>query len=161
MVARALLLKPRIIVADEPVSMVDASLRATILGSIDLLNKELGIAVIYITHDLTTAFQISDNIIVMYQGSVVETGRVEDVIQKTATSIHTAPCRVDTTPKPERTLGTRHGIPRNRRRHDQRRLPVRSQDAHTSWPSAQPRCPTYTASATPKPHYATYTATPR
>ncbi len=82
MVARALLLKPRIIVADEPVSMVDASLRATILGSIDLLNKELGIAVIYITHDLTTAFQISDNIIVMYQGSVVETGRVEDVIQK-------------------------------------------------------------------------------
>ena len=81
MVARALLLKPRIIVADEPVSMVDASLRATILGSIDLLNKELGIAVIYITHDLTTAFQISDNIIVMYQGSVVETGRVEDVIQ--------------------------------------------------------------------------------
>ncbi len=82
MVARALLLKPRIIVADEPVSMVDASLRATILGSIDLLNKELGIAVIYITHDLTTAFQISDNIIVMYQGSVVETGRVEDVIQR-------------------------------------------------------------------------------
>ena len=81
MVARALLLKPRIIVADEPVSMVDASLRATILGSIDLLNKELGIAVIYITHDLTTAFQISDNIIVMYQGSVVETGRVENVIQ--------------------------------------------------------------------------------
>ena len=82
MVARALLLKPRIIVADEPVSMVDASLRATILGSIDLLNKELGIAVIYITHDLTTAFQISDNIMVMYRGSVVETGRVEDVIQK-------------------------------------------------------------------------------
>ena len=81
MVARALLLKPRVIVADAPVSMVDASLRATILGSIDLLNKELGIAVIYITHDLTTAFQISDNIIVMYQGSVVETGRVEDVIQ--------------------------------------------------------------------------------
>ena len=81
MVARALLLKPRIIVADEPVSMVDASLRATILGSIDLLNKELGIAVIYITHDLTTAFQISDNILVMYRGSVVETGRVEDVIQ--------------------------------------------------------------------------------
>ena len=65
--------------------MVDASLRATILGSIDLLNKELGIAVIYITHDLTTAFQISDNIIVMYQGSVVESGRVEDVIRTRST----------------------------------------------------------------------------
>ena len=82
MVARALLLKPRIIVADEPVSMVDASLRATILGNVNLLNKELGIAVIYITHDLTTAFQISDNIVIMYQGSVVEAGSVEDVIQR-------------------------------------------------------------------------------
>ncbi len=82
MVARAILLKPRVIVADEPVSMVDASLRATILGSIDLLNKDLGIAVVYITHDLTTAFQISDNIVIMYQGSVVEAGRVEDVIQQ-------------------------------------------------------------------------------
>ena len=81
MVARALLLKPRIIVADEPVSMVDASLRATILGNVDLLNKELGIAVIYITHDLTTAFQISDNIVIMYQGSVVEAGSVQEVIQ--------------------------------------------------------------------------------
>lgn len=81
MVARAILLKPRVIVADEPVSMVDASLRATILGSINLLNKDLGIAVVYITHDLTTAFQISDNIVIMYQGSVVEAGRVEDVIQ--------------------------------------------------------------------------------
>ena len=82
MVARALLLKPRIIVADEPVSMVDASLRATILGNVNLLNKELGIAVIYITHDLTTAFQISDNIVIMYQGSVVEAGSVEEVIQR-------------------------------------------------------------------------------
>lgn len=82
MVARALLLKPRIIVADEPVSMVDASLRATILGNVNLLNKELGIAVIYITHDLTTAFQISNNILIMYQGSVVEAGSVEEVIQR-------------------------------------------------------------------------------
>lgn len=82
MVARALLLKPRVIVADEPVSMVDASLRATILGNVNLLNKELGIAVIYITHDLTTAFQISDNIVIMYQGSVVEAGSVEEVIQR-------------------------------------------------------------------------------
>ena len=80
MVARALLLKPRVIVADEPVSMVDASLRATILKSIRLVNKDLGISVIYITHDLTTAFQITDNIIVMYQGTVVEAGSVDDVI---------------------------------------------------------------------------------
>ncbi len=82
MVARALLLKPRVILADEPVSMVDASLRATILDSIRRLNRELGIAVAYITHDLTTAYQISDNIIIMYQGSVVEAGSVEEVIKE-------------------------------------------------------------------------------
>ncbi len=80
MVARALLLKPRVILADEPVSMVDASLRATILDSIQTLNKELGITIIYITHDLTTAFQISDSILIMYRGNVVEHGNVERVI---------------------------------------------------------------------------------
>ncbi|MQG89117.1 MAG: ABC transporter ATP-binding protein [SAR202 cluster bacterium] len=80
MVARALLLKPKVILADEPVSMVDASLRATILDSIRRLNKELGISVVYITHDLTTAYQISDNIMVMYRGTVVESGSVDAVI---------------------------------------------------------------------------------
>ncbi len=81
MVARALVLQPRIILADEPVSMVDASLRATILSSIRDLNRELGISVIYITHDLTTAYQMCDNIIVMYRGSVVEAGSVDQVIR--------------------------------------------------------------------------------
>jgi peptide/nickel transport system ATP-binding protein len=81
MVARALLVKPRLIVADEPVSMVDASLRATILGSLRKLNQEFGISVLYITHDLTTAYQISQNIIVLYGGSVVEAGDVELVVQ--------------------------------------------------------------------------------
>ncbi len=81
MVARALLLRPRIILADEPVSMVDASLRATILRSIRDLNRDFGISVIYITHDLTTAYQMCDNIIVMYRGVVAEAGSVEEVIQ--------------------------------------------------------------------------------
>ncbi len=80
MVARALLMRPRLILADEPVSMVDASLRATILDSIRRLNRDIGISVVYITHDLTTALQISDNILVMYRGSVVEAGAVEKVI---------------------------------------------------------------------------------
>jgi oligopeptide/dipeptide ABC transporter ATP-binding protein len=81
MVARALLCHPRLILADEPVSMVDASLRATILASLQRLNQDLGISVIYITHDLTTAYQISHNIIVLYRGSVVEAGSVERVVQ--------------------------------------------------------------------------------
>src|SRR5712692_272912 len=81
MVARALLCRPKVILADEPVSMVDASLRATILASLQRLNQEFGISVIYITHDLTTAYQISDNIIILYRGSVAEAGSVERVVQ--------------------------------------------------------------------------------
>ena len=81
MVARALLLKPRLILADEPVSMVDASLRATILGSLRTMNRELGISIIYITHDLATAYQISENIVVLYRGSVAEAGDVELVVK--------------------------------------------------------------------------------
>ncbi len=57
--------------------MVDASLRATILDSLSELNRDYGISIIYITHDLTTAYQISDNIIVLYRGSVAEAGSVE------------------------------------------------------------------------------------
>ena len=84
MVARALLLKPKIIIADEPVSMVDASLRATILGSLRRLTDELGISILYITHDLATAWQVSDNIIVMYRASAVEAGRAEEVVKSPA-----------------------------------------------------------------------------
>jgi oligopeptide/dipeptide ABC transporter ATP-binding protein len=80
MVARALLLRPRVILADEPVSMVDASLRATILESLRALNRDFRISILYVTHDLTTAYQICENIIVMYQGAVVEAGAVEEVI---------------------------------------------------------------------------------
>src|SRR5438128_397036 len=82
MVARALLIRPRLIIADEPVSMVDASLRATILGSLRQLNEEFGISLIYITHDLTTAYQISENIVVLYRGSVAEAGDVERVVRE-------------------------------------------------------------------------------
>ena len=81
MVARALLLNPKVILADEPVSMVDASLRATILESLMKLKRELGISLVYITHDLTTAYQISENIFVLYRGSVAEVGSVEKVIK--------------------------------------------------------------------------------
>ena len=81
MVARALLLRPRIILADEPVSMVDASLRATILESLLRLNQELGISLVYITHDLTTAYQLCEQIVILYQGVVTEVGDVELVIK--------------------------------------------------------------------------------
>ncbi len=79
-VARAVLLQPKLLIADEPVSMVDASLRATILQSLRSLNREMGVSVLYITHDLATAYHIAEDIVVFYQGSVAEAGAVDQII---------------------------------------------------------------------------------
>jgi peptide/nickel transport system ATP-binding protein len=81
MVARAYLLKPRLIVADEPVSMVDASLRAMILDIMLRLRDQQNISFLYITHDLSTAYQVCDDIYVLYQGSVAEMGDTVQVIE--------------------------------------------------------------------------------
>ena len=80
-VARSLLLQPKIIVADEPVSMIDASLRANILTKLKELRDEFGISLLYITHDLATAHQISDKIFVLYRGRAVEIGDASTVIR--------------------------------------------------------------------------------
>ncbi|NLG74459.1 MAG: ABC transporter ATP-binding protein [Chloroflexi bacterium] len=80
MVARAFLLKPRLIIADEPVSMVDASLRAAILSIMLKLKEEFGISFLYITHDLSTAYQYSDEIYILNRGEVVESGDSQAVI---------------------------------------------------------------------------------
>ena len=82
MVARALMLRPRVIVADEPVSMVDASLRATILQSLYALTVDHGISLVYVTHDLATAYQVADRVMVMQNGAVVEEGEADSVIRR-------------------------------------------------------------------------------
>jgi peptide/nickel transport system ATP-binding protein len=81
MVARAYLLKPQLIVADEPVSAVDASLRAMILDIMIRLRDEQNISFLYITHDLSTAYQIGDEIFMLYQGGITETGDTLKVIE--------------------------------------------------------------------------------
>jgi len=81
MLSRVFLLNPKIVIADEPVSMVDASLRASILNDIIRMKRELKISFLYITHDLSTAYNISDNIIILYRGSIVEMGAVTKVIK--------------------------------------------------------------------------------
>src|SRR5574341_512435 len=80
-VARALMLRPKLLVADEPVSMVDASLRANILETLRTLQKNYGVSIIYITHDLTTAYHIAKSIVVLYRGCVMEAGDVDSVIK--------------------------------------------------------------------------------
>jgi peptide/nickel transport system ATP-binding protein len=84
MVARAFLLKPKIIVADEPVSMIDASMRASLLNIILNLKKEFGVSFLYITHDLSTAYSLSDRIAILYRGTIVEEGHIDAVIERPA-----------------------------------------------------------------------------
>jgi peptide/nickel transport system ATP-binding protein len=79
-IARALLTNPKLIIADEPVSMVDASLRMSIVNLFKRLRDELGVSILYITHDLATAYYVSDRIAVMFRGNIVEMGTVEQVL---------------------------------------------------------------------------------
>jgi peptide/nickel transport system ATP-binding protein len=78
--ARALVLKPKLIVADEPVSMLDVSIRAEILELMKNLKDKFQISYLYITHDLSTARYIGDNIAIMLNGKIVETGPIEQVL---------------------------------------------------------------------------------
>jgi len=79
-IARALVVKPKIIIADEPVSMLDVSIRAEILELLTEIQKQNKISFIYITHDLATAKHFADRIIILYNGEIVESGDANTVL---------------------------------------------------------------------------------
>jgi peptide/nickel transport system ATP-binding protein len=79
-IARALAVEPKLILADEPISMLDVSIRMGILNLIEQLKEERGIAYLYITHDLASARYIGDEIMVMYAGHMVEGGSCEEIM---------------------------------------------------------------------------------
>ena len=79
-IARALVSAPSLIIADEPVSMVDASLRMSIVNLFKALRDELGVSIVYITHDLATAYYISDRVLIMQHGKAVESGDARAVL---------------------------------------------------------------------------------
>ena len=79
-IARALVSRPALLVADEPVSMIDASLRASIVSLLRGLCVRTGVSIIYITHDLATAYSVSDRILIMRLGKVVESGPARTVL---------------------------------------------------------------------------------
>jgi peptide/nickel transport system ATP-binding protein len=79
-IARALLTDPILMIADEPVSMVDASLRMSIVNLFKKLKDDFGLSVLYITHDLATAYYVSDRIAIMFRGNIIEMGPVEQVL---------------------------------------------------------------------------------
>ena len=79
-VARGLIPRPKLIVADEPVSMIDASLRMNIINMFLSLKDEYNVSFIYITHDLSTAYYVSDYVAIMYRGNVVEYGSSDRIL---------------------------------------------------------------------------------
>jgi peptide/nickel transport system ATP-binding protein len=80
MIARIFLLKPKILLADEPTSMIDACSRATILDMLMNLRDEVGMTPIFITHDIGLAYYVSDTVYIMEKGVFVESGSADDVI---------------------------------------------------------------------------------
>lgn len=81
LIARSLIIKPKLLIADEPVSMLDASTRGKIMELLDGLKRELQTTILFITHDLGIAYAVSDEILVMYQGKILERGKPEEIIE--------------------------------------------------------------------------------
>ncbi|MER8493363.1 dipeptide ABC transporter ATP-binding protein [Mesorhizobium sp. M1312] len=79
-IARAIITRPKLVVADEPVSALDVSIRAQILDLFAELNQKLGVAYLFITHDLTVARAITDQVMIMHDGRIVERGRTSEVL---------------------------------------------------------------------------------
>ena len=117
--ARALAARPSVLLADEPVSMLDVSIRLEMLSLLDDLRQRFRLAMLYITHDIASARYFADEVLVMYAGEIVERGPAEEVTQQPGASLHPA----------ARRLGPRPGQPRQHpaRQRSAERCPGRRQ----------------------------------
>ena len=101
-IARAMILKPELVVADEPVSMIDVSLKAAILELMLKFREELGLTYLLITHDLAIARYVTDSIAIMYLGKIVEQGSADDIFEKPLHPYTKALMAAIPTPRPKR-----------------------------------------------------------
>src|SRR5215471_9439325 len=82
LLARLFILRPQVLIADEPTSMVDACSRANILDYLMKLKQELDMTIVFVTHDIGLAYYVSDSIFIMHKGKIVEQGPPDDVTQR-------------------------------------------------------------------------------
>lgn len=83
-IARALMVRPKLIIADEPVAMIDASLRMNVVNMFRSLRDKYGLCFVYVTHDLSTAYYVSDYVATMYRGQVIESGAAKALLEAPA-----------------------------------------------------------------------------
>ena len=95
MIAMALANEPKLLIADEPTTALDVTVQAQILALLERLQRELGMAIVIITHDLGVVAEIADDIAVMYAGRIVETASTETIFDGARTSLHLGPAEVD------------------------------------------------------------------
>ncbi|MEM0153812.1 MAG: ABC transporter ATP-binding protein [Ignisphaera sp.] len=80
LLARAFIIEPELLLADEPTSMIDASTRMAVLDMMFQLNREKATSIVFITHDLSQAFYVADKIAIMYRGRIVEYGERDEIL---------------------------------------------------------------------------------
>ena len=127
-IARALAVEPSVILADEPISMLDVSIRIGILNLILQLKRELGIAFLYITHDIASARYVADEVLVMYRGRIVEQGPTDAVLLDPQHAVHEAAALGRAEPR-ER-AAARAARARRARRRERLRSSSRSRPGH-------------------------------
>ena len=87
LLARIFILKPQVLIADEPTSMVDACSRASILDYLMKLKEELSMTIVFVTHDIGLAYYISDSLYIMHKGKIVDRGAPDDVIKRPTSDV--------------------------------------------------------------------------
>lgn len=87
LLARIFALRPKVLIADEPTSMVDACVRANILDYLMKLKQELQMTIVFVTHDIGLAYYVSDRLFIMHEGKIVDQGKPDDVITKPTSPI--------------------------------------------------------------------------